>query len=279
MQGTIWKKLIRRCLGEFHRELKITFTPVATPDKWVFIVGCYNSGTTLLSEVLSKHRDIAYLPTEGNFLTDQFPSEYDIGISRMWMYREDLYRLTEHDIGPDVTRIKKEWNMRMLDRHKPVYLEKSPQNGARTRWLQKQFENSYFIGMIRNGYAVSEGIHRKAKPEHRTGKWPIDKCARQWCYSNQVLQKDSADLNNFMWVRYEEFTEHPLTELNRVLKFIGLEQYSEFDESRAWSIHERSENIKNMNAESISRLSRNDIQIINDIASECLIEFGYPLIA
>ena len=50
---------------------------------------------------------IGSLPTEGHFLTDQFPSEYDFGISRMWMLREDLYRLTEKDAGPDIFRLKK----------------------------------------------------------------------------------------------------------------------------------------------------------------------------
>lgn len=277
MQGTIWKKLLRQCLGEIHRELKITLTPVPSPDKWVFIVGCYNSGTTLLSEVLANHNEIGYLPTEGHFLTDQFPSEYDIGISRMWMYREDLYRLTEKDTGPDVIRIKKEWNMRMKERSKPVFLEKSPQNGARTRWLQEHFDNAYFIGVIRNGYAVSEGISRKAKPEHRMGKWPIETCAKQWCHSNKVLEEDAAHLDNFMWIRYEDFTEDPQSELNKVLKFIGVDQYEKFDPQQQWSIHERTENIKNMNNESISKLSNDDIHEINKVAGDCMTHFGYPL--
>ena len=279
MQGTTWKKLLRRCLGETHRELKITITPVPTPDKWVFIVGCYNSGTTLLNRVLSNHHKISSLPTEGHFLTDQFPSEFNIGISRMWMYREDLYRLTEKDTGPDVIRIKKEWNMRMLNRSKPVYLEKSPQNGARTRWLQEHFENSHFIAMIRNGYAVSEGIHRKAKPVHRIGKWPIETCAKQWCHSNRVLKEDSAYLEKIMWVRYEEFTEQPQNVLNNILGFIGLEKNEDFDVKQQWKIHERSENIVNMNNENIARLSEEDIQKINDVAGECLVEFGYELIS
>lgn len=277
MQGTIWKKLLRRCLGEIRRELKITFTPIPSPKKWVFIVGCYNSGTTLLSEVLAGHKMIGSLPTEGHFLTDQFPSEYDMGISRMWMSREDLYRLTENDDGPNIVRLKKEWNMRMKGRSKPVFLEKSPQNGARTRWLQKHFENAYFIGMIRNGYAVAEGISRKASPESRMGNWPIDTCAEQWCLSNQVLEEDSAHLNKFMWVRYEDFTENPGRELKKILKFIELDQYGEINIKKQWPIHERHEGIRNMNNDSISRLSNDDIQTINHVAGDSLIHFGYTL--
>lgn len=279
MQGTIWKKLIRRCLGEMHRELKITFTPIPTPQKWIFVVGCYNSGTTLLSEILATHNMIGSLPTEGHFLTDQFPSEYDLGISRMWMVREDLYRLTEKDAGPDTVRLKKEWGMRMNDRSKPVLLEKSPQNGSRTRWLQKHFANAYFIAMIRNGYAVAEGISRKAKPECQMGKWPINTCAEQWRISNEVLQEDSAYLKHFMWVRYEDFTTDPGRELGKILKFIGVDQHVNIDVEKQWSVHERSESIRNMNDESISRLSAYEIQAINSIAGKCLSAFGYPIIS
>ena len=83
----------------------------------------------------------------------------------MLVEREDLFRLTEEDDGPDPVRVKKEWGMR-LNLKKSVSLEKSPPNSAKTRWLQAHFENSRFIGIIRDGYAVSEGITRKANPKH-----------------------------------------------------------------------------------------------------------------
>lgn len=278
MQGTIWKKILRRCLSDIHRELKITFTPVPMPEKWVFIVGCYNSGTTLLSEVLASHDKIGSLPTEGHFLTDQFPSEYDIGISRMWMMREDLYRLSEDDEGPDVTRLKKEWAMRMSNRSKPVLLEKSPQNGARCRWLQKHFENAYFIGVVRNGYAVAEGISRKANPECQVGKWAINTSAKQWRISNEVLSNDAEHLKNFMWTRYEDFTEDPEREVSRILHFLELDKEEGINVEKNWMIHERSEKIRNMNEESISRLSASDIHAVNQEAGACLKNFDYPVI-
>jgi len=266
-------------MGTIHRELKITVTPVPVPSKWVFVVGCYNSGTTLLSEVLASHEKIGYLPTEGHFLTDQFPSEYDIGISRMWMLREDLYRLHENDTGPDIIRLKKEWGMRMSDTSKDVLLEKSPQNGARTRWLQKHFNNSHFICMIRNGYAVAEGISRKAKPECQIGKWPIHMSAQQWCLSNRVFREDSKYLDKFIWVRYEDFTADPNRELDKIFNFIGLSVAGDINLERQWSIHERQDSIKNMNNESIARLKLSEINDINRVAGDCLTEFGYDVLS
>lgn len=39
------------------------------PQKWIFIVGCYNSGTTLLEKILSLHPMIGSLRDEGVMLT------------------------------------------------------------------------------------------------------------------------------------------------------------------------------------------------------------------
>jgi hypothetical protein len=196
----------------------------------------------------------------------------------MWMLREDLYRLNEDDMGPDIIRLKKEWGMRMSDTTKPVLLEKSPQNGARTRWLQRHFEDPYFIGMIRNGYAVAEGISRKAKPECQIGKWPIQMSAKQWCLSNEVLQADSGHLDNFLWVRYEDFTTNPNHELARILNFIGLDGMESIDGGKQWAVHERRDSIKDMNDESISRLSMEDVEKINLVAGDCLKKFGYAVL-
>jgi len=278
--GTRWKSILRSCFGSIHRELKISITPVPRPQKWLFIVGCYNSGTTLLSEILSSHDKISGLPTEGQFLTDQFVSDYHLGLPRMWVQREDLFRLTEKDAGPDVIRLKKEWGIR-LDKSKPIFLEKSPPNVARTRWLQKHFENAYFIGIVRNGYAVAEGIARKAEPHHLINGWPIDLCAYQWYRSNKILCEDAKHLRHFLWVKYEDLVDDTKRELEKIFSFLGIDDILliNVDVDKEWSIHERNQKIMNMNNESIKRLSPEKIKIINKVAGDSIINFGYKLIA
>ena len=196
LKGTRFRRLLREYMGLLHREVRIALTPVPTPEKWVFVVGCYNSGTTLLAELLGRHSRISALPTEGHFITDQLVRDYDVGLPRMWVEREDLFRMTEASEGPDVVRLKKEWGSR-LDLRKPILLEKSPPNGARTRWLQAHFENAYFIAIVRNGYAVAAGIRKKAEPHHIAGeRWPIEMAAYQWARSNEVLLEDAAHLRS-----------------------------------------------------------------------------------
>ncbi|MBT8439937.1 MAG: sulfotransferase [Gammaproteobacteria bacterium] len=274
MKGTRFKPIIRECLGQLNREIKIALTPVPKDKTWVFLVGCYNSGTTLLSELLGQHPSISALSTEGHFITDQFVKDYDVGLPRMWVEREDLFRLNEGDTGPDAFRVKKEWAMR-LDLSKPVLLEKSPPNSAKTRWLQQHFENAHFVGIMRNGYAVAEGITRKADPKHLINSWPIEMSAYQWKRSNEVLMQDAEHLDKFMWVSYEDLAADTVGTLNKITDFVGLENFAQFEQDRSWSIHERDEKVRNMNDESISRLSTDQIQRINAVAGNMLDQFGY----
>jgi len=275
MQGTRFKPILRECLGRLNREIRIALTPVPKNKKWVFLVGCYNSGTTLLSELLGQHPEISALPTEGHFITDQFVKDYDIGLPRMWVEREDLFCLNENDTGPDPIRIKKEWGMR-LDLNKPVLLEKSPPNSAKTRWLQKNFENTYFIGIVRNGYAVAEGISRKADPKHLINSWPVEKSAFQWARSNEILRQDSKHLERFLWVNYEDLAENTVGTLTQITDFIGIDPFKQFSSDQQWSIHEREEKIRNMNPESIAKLSPEQISTINQVAGDMLDKFSYP---
>ncbi len=257
-------------------ELRLTVVPLVEPDKWVFVVGCYNSGTELLMHLLGTHPAISSLPVEGQFITDQFRKDYELGLPRMWVLREDLFRLTEADAGPDVARLKKQWLIR-LDRSRSIFLEKSPPNAARTRWLQAHFPNAHFIAFVRNGYAVAEGIRRKAEPNHLKGGWPLELCARQWARSNEILLEDSQRLERVHWVRYEDLASDPAGELGRILNFLGVEA-SGLSLDGTWSVHERDDAIRDMNAESIGRLTAEECAVVTREAKVMLRRFGYELL-
>jgi hypothetical protein len=279
LAGARWPSVLRECAGLLKREFKLALTPLVAPQKWVFVVGCYNSGTELLTELLGSQKAIAALPHEGQFLTDQFMADYELGLPRMWAQREELFRLTEQDAGPDVVRLKKEWLMR-LDRSRPIFLEKSPPNSARTRWLQHNFENAHFIAIVRNGYAVAEGIRRKAEPHHLKNGWPLELCARTWNRTNEVLLEDGKHLKKLLWVRYEDLVTDPKHELGRLLNFLELggSSSAEFDPSREWEVHERREPLRDMNPENISRLTTEELRIVTTEAERMLVHFGYPIL-
>ncbi len=257
-----------------RREIKVALTPIPKRKKWVFLVGCYNSGTTLLAEMLGRHPKISALPTEGHFITDQFIKDYEIGLPRMWVDREDLFIMDENSTGPDPGRIKKEWAMR-LEKRKPVFLEKSPPNVSKMRWLDKHFENACFIGIIRNGYAVSEGITRKASPQHLVSGWPIEKSAYQWKRSNEIMMQNSKRVEKFILITYEDLVENTIDTLVKVTDFIGVDPFRDDLANEDWVIHERSESVRNMNFESISKLTETQRKTIKSVAGEMLDRFNY----
>lgn len=277
MRGSKLSAVLRESAGNIWRELRVSLTPAPRPKKWAFIVGCYNSGTTLLSELLSRHGDISCLPTEGHFITDQFVKDYEVGLPRNWAGREELFRLTEQDEGPDAVRVKKEWGMR-LDLSKQVLVEKSPPNVVRTRWLNRHFSPAYFIAIVRNGYAVAEGIVRKGDPKHLRNGWPFGQSAWQWRRSIEVLEDDAAHLQNLLWLRYEDLVRDPGRELNRIAEFLELPPFKDDVLGDPFRIHERDEPLRDLNQESIDRLTAEQVKEVNAVAEAALRRWGYAVL-
>jgi hypothetical protein len=259
------------------------------PEKWIFIVGCYDSGTSLLARLLAAHSKISGL-NEGVFKTGQLVTPEELGWPRLWCQVADQVRLKAGDRSVNVRKLKKDW-MLFFDRSKPVYLEKSIVNGARLTWLQENFNNSYFIFIIRNGYAVSEGIRRRtlrvfhgqtpkkfwyAEIRSRfTGSYPIELCAEQWVTNNKIIENDAKEIRFFKKIFYEDLCENPHKTLADIYGFLGLDdESSSLLEGQRWKIHEY-EQIKNMNDKSFKSLSGDDIKKIEKIAGQMLRYYGY----
>lgn len=243
-----------------------TKTEHAKPDKWVFVVGCYNSGTTLLHDVVKQHPDIASLPKEGQYCTDQLLQPKSIGLARAWALQPERFQM--HNSNADVARIKKQWALQMQPTGKTVYLEKSIPNAARIDWLNSNFENAYFVAIVRNGYAVAEGIRRKSTRS-------LDDAAQQWQNANQIMIDDLDKIPNSHLISYEDFTEHPEQTTAAVFKFLGLADCPEVSGQTQWSIHGVNSKITNMNHRSFDKLTGDDIQVIEKCASPMLERFGY----
>jgi hypothetical protein len=245
------------------------FGRVPTPDKWVFIVGTYNSGTTLLHRILATHPDVGVLPSEGHFLTTELATPRSHRLRRLWALKPELFYLDENSNAPiDVLKLKRQWGIHFNDVTKPVLVEKTPVNAARTRWLQKHFERAHFIGMVRNGYAVAEGIRRKEGH-------PIDIAARVWARSNEIMLRDFEKLEHRILIRYEDLTESFEASMNQVWSLLELDPPNESFADRTWQIHEKYSRITNMNGSSFAALTDEDRRRIKASAGDMLVGLGY----
>ena len=250
---------------------------VLTPERWVFIIGCYNSGTTLLKDLLSEHPHIGALAGEGVKFSDGLPRPEDFGWQRMWCQCVDQVRLNPED-RERADRIKRQWSM--LYPARPVLLEKSIVNAVHIPFLKTHFKPAHFIYIVRNGYAVAEGIRRKAEPGKRGnpvygGAYPIGLCARQWAETERMVEREREGLSHFMSLRYEEFVADPDVHLRRITDFSGVDPLDGRLLAQDWNVHGVESTIRNMNGPSLARLSDADRADVLDAAGDVLERWGY----
>lgn len=250
---------------------------VLTPERWIFVIGCYNSGTTLLKDMLAEHPHIGVLAGEGVKFSDALPRPEDFGWQRMWCECVEKMRLDPAD-GARAERIKKQWSV--LYPQGPNLLEKSIANAVQLPFLERQFAPAYFVYIVRNGYAVAEGIRRKTTPGQRGNpiykeQYPIELCARQWAESDRIVEEDGRGVARFLRVTYEDFTADPMGVVGQITDFIGIGKLADDLFAKQWTVHGVESTIRNMNEGSFARLSAEDIEKIYAVAGERLEKNGY----
>jgi len=240
--------------------------------RWVFLLGCNNSGTSLVRYLLARHPHIASFPIEGHFLTTVFPVPMTLNVGRLWTEKIEDFRLTERDSLPDRTKLRHDWFNQFRDKMRPIVIEKSPPDTVRSRWLQEIFGNTYFIGIVRNGYAVAEGIARRKKVD-------IWKGARHWINANSIMIQDAKYLKNFKLIKYEDFvqnTEHVTYDL---LDFIGADRslfhFDIREKLRIHNINGKKSEIRDFNQKSIERIPPNVLKELSTEIEPMMKELGY----
>ena len=238
---------------------------------WLFILGCNNSGTTLLSEILGAHPLVRTMPKEGQWMTAAIPNSTKLGVGRVFSQRLDAFRWTEAEDGACVQRLRYDW-ARHFRPGPGVLLEKSPPNTLRSRWLQRFFRPARFIAIVRDPYAIVEGISRRRGHS-------ITEAAQHWRQVHEVLREDLPYLEHCLLIHYESLCESPQEHLGRIERFLDLPV--PFPDSllerqfRAHNIEGRPMALENMNPRSWARLSASDIETITRVVGDELRHFGY----
>lgn len=272
-------KLARSGVG---RALLAPLTRDLSPRRWIFLVGCYSSGTTLLRSMLARHPEIAALPSEGVKLTDALPAPEQFGWHRMWSQCLGQIRLDPRDQADRAARARRHWSLAVPAGATNV-LEKSIANTARMPFLQAHFQPAHFVCLVRNGYAVAEGIRRRAEPGRHgnrqyADRYPIALCADQWRVSDAVVEGDRPQLERFLQVRYEDLTARPAEVLRQITDFLDLPPLPDEASGGEWVIHGVRSTVRDMNQQSLDRLSRQDLDEINDVAAPVLERHGYEIL-
>lgn len=265
-------RYFQRITGGLSFELK--------PKKWIFIVGCYNSGTTLLDAILRSHPQISGFPCEAALLSDCLPTPEQYGWTRMWHKCVDKMRIPlSKDSEKIAIRIRRQWAW-CVETGNECIVEKSISNATRIAFLNRFFDNSYFIYIVRNGYAVSEGIRRRANPakwgnNDFSGGYSLELCAKQWLFSDLLLRNELQKVERHITVRYEDLTDKTLLTVNGIAQFVDIDPFDNEVSATRWNIGGVSSVIRNMNADSLQRLNEMEVEEIYNTAKEALCHYGY----
>jgi hypothetical protein len=171
--------------------------------------------------------------------------------------------------------IKAEWE-KVWDLKCPILLEKSPPNLMHAFDIERTFEQSYFIVMIRDPYAFAEGLTRRKITT-------LEGAADFWrrCAEHQI--QNIKGLQHVLYFTYEDFTHDPEATSERILRF--LPQLEGLDHQALFQVHSilgnQPRRITDMNQIKIRQLSPREIKAFNHFLQpnlDLLAFFNYELI-
>jgi hypothetical protein len=219
----------------------------------IFIIGCGRSGTTLLGELLSLHRDVKY-----------FYEPYDL-----WAAIEpatDVVGLYSHadahcllDAGDVTATTRARFSRLMPASPRLVTVEKSPINALRIGFLDALSPDARYVHIVRDGVDVARSIQRMAAVTRRmafrppmnewwgvgdakwtalardgraTGYYPEEvgllgndaqRGAYEWLMSVREARAWRVALGSrWVEVRYADLTTDPQVMLRRIATAVGL---------------------------------------------------------
>lgn len=246
---------------------------IGAAHEWCFIVGCNNSGTSLLRRMLQRTGQVSTFPLEGQRCTTTLARANKRDHERVWTEYLGELRMTDQDSTEIFPRLLHDWMREIPLPFHEIIVEKTTANSVRMTWLQKAFPRAKFIGMVRNGYAVTEGTIRKGGKSAERG-------ARHWNVVNRVMNDDAKKVKDYLLLRYEDLVENPGETASRIGSFLGIDpeklrkvMRENYGFTTVRGAGEQS--VRNLNAEGIARLSSDEIEIIHEEAHEMLDYFGY----
>lgn len=201
--------------------------PEKHPREIFFVIGVYNSGTTIIKNSISAHPDIAAAPIEGDLLTHALSSQEN-GCWPRGMLGNCFKVMEERRTG----RISAEQfisDLRPWIKNEKYFLEKSISNTLRIPLLRHAFSRPRFVCVVRNPVDVVRGIGKRSRPCGFASKilmssrYPVVFLLRQWVFFYKLVILDYLENKHDIYLcSYEKFIDHPVEEISKIYQFLGL---------------------------------------------------------
>ena len=248
----------------------------------VFGVAPNNSGSTFLMQALATCRQTWNLLLEGQFAFGfTGPNTRDHG-RLLWSLRPWRDRLAD-PAAYDWPRNRTAWYFQAYarDPQASVFVTKAPPFLLLVDTLRRHFRNAKFLFMVRNPYAVCEGIHR-----YRTGQ-PVppdmDYCeaAAEHVVNCLALQRDNLETHGSRGVffTYEAMCDEPERVEWKIRSLVPELDDLKLRQKLGVKGH-YDEMLVNMNTRQIARLTSGQVATINRVfrgRRDVLDSFGYEI--
>ena len=223
--------------------------------KPIFITGMGRSGTTVLYELFTRHKDTAYLEHYSNKFFNS-PNKFRFipllhkyrkiryGIDRpkptQGLVYERLFKRFEYIDETDISQETKKFLFNAIETELKIFktnrfVNKSGNHCLRIRWLNELFPDAYYIIIWRDPKAVVSSSKRRNWPhwsliKEKFGKdlSDIELCIKHYqFYKNHLLQDLPLINARCIEVNYEDLVRDTRRELKRLYDFTELHWYDE----------------------------------------------------
>ena len=266
-------------------------------DTHLFGICPNNSGSTFLMRALATSRATWNLPKEGQFVLGfrgPVPTKAAsvAGLPRtglLWAYRQEWVDIFTDPRHYDWPRIRKAWRFLAFARDSgaSVFYTKTPSHLLIVDQLVRHFRNAKFLFMVRNPYAVCEGIRRAiVRRPLAHGAWAREGADPMEVAATHVVnclkwQRHNLEThgNRGVFFTYEAMCAEPervaqdIHALVPAIDDLNLRQ-------RLPVKHRHHEMLTDMNARQIARLDAEQIAALNRVFRahrDTLDYFGYDL--
>ena len=255
--------------------------PGSVIETHLFAIAPNNSGSTFLKEALATSRRTWNLFLEGQFAFGYAgPNTRDQG-RLLWCC--DPWRDRFADAAAyDWPRNRAAWYFQAFARgpDASVFFTKAPPFLLQVGALRRHFRNARFLFMVRNPYAVCEGIHRYRSPLP-PGKDSFEEAAAEHVVNCLALQRDNLEWHGShgAFFTYEAMCDEPRRVEREIRRLVPA--LDDLNLKQRLAVKGRyDEMLTNMNERQIARLTPGQIAAVNRVfrkRRDVLRYFGYDL--
>ena len=251
----------------------------------LFVICPNHGGSTFLKEALATCRMTWNLEREGqHMLGFAGPSSRSTGHGLLWASSQRFIDVFADDGAYDWPRTRKAWYFQAFarDPSASVFVTKSPPFLLNVAGLNRGFANARFLFMVRNPYAVVEGIWRRRFKRPHMGEDEMLNAAARHVAACLEYQRGNVEAYraNGRFFTYEAMCDRP-ARVERAIRSLVPELGDLKLRQRLPVKRTYDEMLTNMNERHIARLTPARIDAVNRVfraRREVLEHFGYAVL-